>query len=292
MRIAVLQSHEIPALRRFAEAHLTSSMFLLGNLLANGFEDRGKPRHGTYAAAWDDGAVVGAAVHYRRGNLTVNAPHHAEAVCRTAVRASGRDVLGINGPEAHVDQVHQAFGLPTDADAIQVDEREGLFRLPLSALQRPAALTNGEVQGRALESRDVDRVTAMTVAYRVESVGERETDALWSVVRAGVRASVAAGDTWVLERQGEVVARSGFNAQTPGAVQLGSVFTPPELRGRGYGRCVVASHLQAARERGVELGVLFTGDDNTPARRAYEALGFEEVGRYRVVMLHRAHPIG
>ena len=69
------------------------------------------------------------------------------------------------------------------------------------------------------------------------------------------------------------------------AVQVGAVWTPPELRSRGYGRAVVAASLLIARSEGVETAILFTGEDNVPAQRAYEGLGFRHIGDYRLVLL-------
>ncbi len=42
------------------------------------------------------------------------------------------------------------------------------------------------------------------------------------------------------------------------------------------------------RAEGVGAAVLFTGDDNVSAVRAYAALGFRRIGDYRVVLLREA----
>jgi predicted GNAT family acetyltransferase len=65
------------------------------------------------------------------------------------------------------------------------------------------------------------------------------------------------------------------------------VWTPPELRGRGYARAVVAGSLLAVRVEGIRRAVLFTDDDNVQAQRAYVALGFARVGDYGIVLLAR-----
>ena len=77
---------------------------------------------------------------------------------------------------------------------------------------------------------------------------------------------------------------TAFNATLPDCVQVGGVFTPPELRGRGHGRAVVAASLEIARSEGVTRSILFTDEANAPARRAYEAIGFREIGRYGIVL--------
>ena len=75
-----------------------------------------------------------------------------------------------------------------------------------------------------------------------------------------------------------------MNARLPDVVQVGGVWTPRDLRGRGYARCVVAGSLLAVRREGVGRAVLFTDEENRPARAAYEALGFRVVGDYGLVI--------
>jgi predicted GNAT family acetyltransferase len=60
------------------------------------------------------------------------------------------------------------------------------------------------------------------------------------------------------------------------------VFTPQALRGRGYARAVVAGSLAQARSAGVARAVLFTPRPDAVA--GYRAVGFEQIGRYGVVL--------
>ena len=63
------------------------------------------------------------------------------------------------------------------------------------------------------------------------------------------------------------------------------MWTPPQLRGRGYARGVVGASLRDARAAGATRAILFTGDDNHAAQKAYRSLGFEVVGEYGLVLL-------
>jgi predicted GNAT family acetyltransferase len=47
---------------------------------------------------------------------------------------------------------------------------------------------------------------------------------------------------------------------------------------------LAAGHLLEARGDGVERAILFTDAGNQPAQSAYEALGFERVGHYGLVL--------
>jgi predicted GNAT family acetyltransferase len=64
----------------------------------------------------------------------------------------------------------------------------------------------------------------------------------------------------------------------------GGVYTPPKLRGRGYGRAVVAGSLCDARKQGSRRSVLFTRGTNVAAQRAYRALGYEVLGDFALVL--------
>jgi predicted GNAT family acetyltransferase len=75
-----------------------------------------------------------------------------------------------------------------------------------------------------------------------------------------------------------------FNAAAGGVVQLGGVYTPPRLRGRGYARSVVAGALVLAQAEGADRAVLFTGEQNAAALKAYRALGFRDVGDYSLLL--------
>jgi uncharacterized protein len=286
-RIAVLGPDDDGALRGFLVQRIEHSMFLLSNLRAAGIEDREHRLSGTYVGAFEDQALVGVACHVRMGNMIVNAPVYAAAIASAAVQASGRAIAGVVGPAPQVEAIATALDLPV-GDAARLDDTEGLYRLALDQLRVPADLQAGVVRGRALAQADLECITQWTVRYRVEETREIESDALRQRVRAQLEDSLGGGEpcnTWVLERDGELVAQTGFNAELPEAVQIGGVWTPHALRSRGFARCVVASHLLAAREAGVRTAILFTSDTNLPAQRAYVALGFERIGRYRLLLL-------
>jgi predicted GNAT family acetyltransferase len=97
-----------------------------------------------------------------------------------------------------------------------------------------------------------------------------------------VDGQIADGNLWVAFESDRPVSMSAFNATLPDIVQIGGVYTPPALRGRGYAKVAVAGSLIAARQRGVSRAVLFT--DNPSAARSYEAVGFTRIGNYGVVL--------
>ena len=287
--IRVLRPGDEPRLETFLGPRLESSLFLLSNSRRAGLEDRGEPFQGTYYAAvrppaadgTADAEIAGVIAHYWQGNLVLQAAGHLEALLEAASKRVRRPIRGLLGPAAQVARARELLGWSDDQ--LQFDEQEGLYALSLAELAVPEALGAGRVRGRRIEPRDLETVAAWRLGYHLEALGSKDTPELREQCRAEMAGSLERGDSWVLEDGGEQVAMTSFNATLDEAVQVGGVWTPAEGRGRGYGRAAVAVSLLDARDQGVERAILFTGDDNLPAIRAYAALGFRRIGDYRIV---------
>jgi predicted GNAT family acetyltransferase len=285
--IRILQPGDEAALEAFLLPRIESSMFLLGNMRTAGLVDGGQPYQGTYAAAFADGQITGVVAHYWNGILIPQAPQHLAALCAAAVEASGRAIRGLIGPREQVTAAQEALGISDEAlqAAAQLDDCEKLYVLPLADLVVPAELQAGQVRGRRMEARDLNLLTGWRAAYSLETLGDQDGPKLRKGVRASLERSLQEGRTWVLEAQGQPVATSSFNTAIAEAVQVGGVWTPPALRSRGYGRAAVAASLLDARAEGAKTAILFTGEDNVPAQKAYEGLGFRHVGEFRLILL-------
>jgi predicted GNAT family acetyltransferase len=282
-KIKILQPGDEATLEAFLRPRVDTSMFLIGNMRAAGLVDNGQRYEGTYAAAYEDDKIVGVAAHYWNQNIIFQAPVHLDALWRAAAKASKRPIKGFIGPDDQVSLAREILNI--DETNIQVGETEKLYSLNLADLITPDALNSGQVKGRRIEPGDVDLVTQWRVGYSLEALKEKDTLQLEVNCRAAIKRSLKEQNTWILEEQGKPVACSSFNTSIKEAVQVGGVWTPPELRRRGYGRCVVAASLLDARIEGVEKAILFTPNSNIAAQKAYTALGFQYIGDYCIVIL-------
>jgi len=286
--IRILRPGEEAALEAFLLPRIASSMFLIGNMRESGLNDTGDTYSGTYAAAFDDHRITSVAAHYWNGILVLQAPAHLQEVWQAAVKASQRPIAGLTGLKDQVSAVKRALDIP--ASAIQLDEPEKLYSLRLADLRVPTILSTGGAHGRRIEPQDVDLLTQWRVAYSIETQGEKDRPELWQRSRASIERALQEGHGWVLEHSGEPVAYNAFNAAIREAVQVGGVYTPPQLRRRGYGRAVVAASLLDARNECVEKAILFTGLRNMAAQKAYTALGFRYIGDYHMLLLEPPLP--
>jgi GNAT superfamily N-acetyltransferase len=256
-------------------------MFLRSNARRAGLDFNGQHAQAQYMAAFRDEAVVAVVAHAWTGMLLVQAPEQVEALARACVAASARVVSGFSGPLEQVCRARAALGL-AEAPA-QVDFEDRLYALELSELVVPPALASAAVQCRAPRPEERELLVSWRVAYNVERLGAVDSPAQRTQAATFLDRQIADGNAWVLVDNGELVSLSAFNASLPDIVQLGGIYTPPALRGRGYAKCAVAGALLVARERGASRAVLFT--QNPSAARSYEGVGFQSIGDFGLVLL-------
>ena len=80
------------------------------------------------------------------------------------------------------------------------------------------------------------------------------------------------------EHEGRSVSVAGCTRATAGQARVGPVYTPPELRGRGFGGAATAAVTQAALDDGAEGVVLFTDLANPTSNTLYQRLGYRPIG--------------
>ncbi len=89
-------------------------------------------------------------------------------------------------------------------------------------------------------------------------------------------------DAFGIVEDGTVIFKADLGPKHGGQAQLQGVWVKPELRGTGLSVPALAGMLRLAMRR-FPLISLYVNDFNTPAMRAYERLGFVEVGALATV---------
>ncbi|MBW4564653.1 MAG: GNAT family N-acetyltransferase [Mojavia pulchra JT2-VF2] len=281
--LKTLQPGDEVLLEAFLLQHADTSMFLRSNLREAGLFDQDSRFQGTYVAAIVDKKIVAVAAHYWNGMVIVQAPVQLADVVEAVVAQSGRSISGIAGPAKQVEATKKILGLANEPTYL--DEREILLSLPLQNLQIPKALASGEVRCRLPHLDELDLLSKWSVAYNVEALRQQETPELLPACRQTLESHQAKASHWVLVVKNTPVSYSAFNARLPDIVQIGGVWTPPQLRGKGYAKSVVAGSLLEARSQGVERAILFTNRENLAAQAAYKGIGFQATGEEFGLML-------
>lgn len=280
LELRTLSAGDEARLERFLGAHRDTSMFLRSNARQAGLVYEGQRLGASYVVGMEGGEIVGVAAHAWNGLILLQAPRDTSTIVRGCVDVSRRPVAGLTGPLAQVRAARTALGL--DGAPASLEEDELLFVLDIDQLVMPAREACGGVTCRAALSSERDTLRAWRAAYEIECLGRRDSAELHARSAEWIDAQLEEAVVWVAELDGQPVSLSAFNAALPDVVQLGGVYTPPGLRGRGYAKAAVAHAVRAGRERGATRAVLFTS--NPSAVRTYEAVGFRRAGDYGLVL--------
>lgn len=272
-----------PAFDAFLDRHRATSMFLRANAFHSGLVDGSERFQGLYVGAFADNVLTDVAAHYWNGNIILQAPTQPAELALAVARESGRGVDGVLGPWPQVEAAERALDLGRRHLGKMVPEY--LYRLDLADLIVPEQLSTGRVVHRHARIDDLAELVPWQREYELHTLGYPDSRIDDATIHDDLARRIAAGTLWVLEEDGRLVSMTAFNAALPDMVQVGGVFTPVELRSRGHGRSAVAGSLLDARADGVVEAILFTETGNHPGQRAYEALGFERIGQYGMVLL-------
>lgn len=269
-----------PAQRAELEAILTDridhAMFPLTNLRSHGLSSGGFPGSHPHATRFwrvGDRSVVA----LTRGGMILALLDPGCDLSRLPAVLTGQTVQGAAGPAASIRPVISALGLV--GTPARLDEDEPGFALDLERLQMPHLSHVSLVPASAVPR---DLLASWRAAATVETQGMPQAQANEHATQ-DVEGWLDRDSHRVLLQDGRPVALTGFNATLPEIVQVGGVYTPPQLRNRGHARTAVALHLAEARDRGCARAVLFAA---TPAAvRAYLALGFLPAASFALFLL-------
>lgn len=279
--IRQLEPGDEAAITPFLDSHADSSMFLRSNLAAAGLADGADAYQGRWVAAFFGETIVGVIAHFWNGMLAIQAPMAPEALAPVVARlVPRRDIVGMTGPLDQVMRVREAMGLDQPP---RFFGREELFGCDLASLAAPPA------DGRRVRPPRLDELPLLSewrVAYHVEAYNAEPSAELAAAAAEDITLRHGEAHDFILVDEGDrPLAYCAYNAVLPDRVQIGGVYTPPDQRGRGHARRVVAGSMVEAARRGAVRAVLFTGTGNQPARRAYLSLGFRILGDWGLILL-------
>lgn len=263
-RLATPTDHA--ALAAYLDANLACAMFPRANLDEFGFG-------GTHPYAcryWikTQGGQVTAAIALANSGMVMPCVPPQDAL-RLARLLQGEQISAFTGPRDQVEALCQAFGVQNATLLTQT--REPHFHLSLDALNVPDG--RGEIV--AFQDGPAETLLDWLTQYQREVVHQDPVTAAQEAEHT-LQRNCERGLHVVLMDGATPLAMSGLNARVGPMGQVGGVFTPPELRGQGLARRIVALHLAALRTQGLREAVLYAASG--PASNAYRAIGFREIG--------------
>jgi hypothetical protein len=216
------------------------------------------------------GHVIGAALRTPPHNLLlsqIDQPRWLDALVRDVLATD--DVPGVLGPTAAARAIADAWSAGSGRTAVrQVQER--IFRL-----DRVVPPLTAPGHRREAEERDRSLLAAWWAAFTAEALPEAPPSDPAEAADRLLRRAGRVAHLW--EHDGQPVAFAGVGGLTPRGIRIGPVYTPPDLRGRGYASNLVAAVSQLQLSSGRSFCFLFTDLANPTSNHIYQALGYTPV---------------
>ncbi|WP_189059127.1 GNAT family N-acetyltransferase [Longimycelium tulufanense] len=215
----------------------------------------------------DESGVSGAFVHTPPLPMALSQmPAQAARELVPILVDRGRTLTGVN---AHADTANVSTQAWQDATGVEarVRRRDRLYRLGKLSVPDPRPA------GAARVARDPDRDLLLGwLRAFFRDIGEPEERA-----ESTVDERLLHGGLYLWELGGVPVAVAGLTRSVAGMARVGAVYTPPAMRGRGYGAAVTAAVSQVALDSGADDVVLFADAANPTSNGIYQRIGYEPI---------------
>ncbi|MFH8590277.1 GNAT family N-acetyltransferase [Streptomyces rimosus] len=219
------------------------------------------PMAGVFVQTPPFGVVLGAMSGEAAGRL-------AEVLAEASTEAGATAVPSVQGHTQAATAFARAWERATGGRA-KVRERSRLYRLRSLARPEPAP------RGNARPAVETDH--AVLVAWHEAFAAESSAGRSGAGYDALVRRRTAEGLLHIWEDGGRPVSFAGVSPVLGGMSRTGPVYTPPELRRRGYASGIVAAGARHALALGAREVVLFADLANPTSNSIYQRLGYVPV---------------
>jgi predicted GNAT family acetyltransferase len=224
----------------------------------------------------EGGEVVAAALRTPPYNLILARPRTSDALPTLAEVVAGEQIPGVVGAEPEVHEFAELWSRHSGLRA-RVNMRQGIY-----ALEQVEPLSG--VPGSVRVATDDDRDLALRwwIAFGEEVLHEGNPGRERAEASVDHKLSSPGSGLLLWEDDGEPVSLAGWGGPTANGIRIGPVYTPPELRGRGYATALTAELSQRLLdgrlfEGGRRFCFLYTDLANPTSNAIYERIGYRRV---------------
>ncbi|MFM8353187.1 MAG: GNAT family N-acetyltransferase [Actinomycetales bacterium] len=140
-------------------------------------------------------------------------------------------------------------------------------------------------QVRLVQLAELETLLPACVAMFTEEVGISPTQGGQDgAYRARIAELIRSQRAFARIEHHQVQFKAEVGAATQTVCQVQGVWVPPALRGHGLAGPGMAAVVHLARRQIAPVVSLYVNDYNTPARKAYTAVGFRDIGTYATVL--------
>jgi uncharacterized protein len=224
----------------------------------------------------DGGEVTAAALRTPPYNLILARPRSPQALAAIAEAVAGEDLPGAVGSEPEAEEFAELWSRHSGRPA-RTNMRQGVY-----ALERVEPPKGVSGSARVATSDDHELALRWWIAFGEEVLHEGGPAKERAEISVEHRLTSPRSGFMLWEDGGEVVSLAGWGGPTPNGIRIGPVYTPPELRGRGYATALTAElsrRLLDGRlfEGGRRFCFLYTDLANPTSNKIYERIGYRRV---------------
>ena len=220
-----------------------------------------------FATVLDGGRVVGVTMRTPPHNLILSMIDDDRAL--DLIAEDAREVFGslpgVVGPKEPVGKFARLW-----PESAEIGVRQRVYRATHATLP-------GGVPGsmRPYDDDDHDQVVAWMDAFVDEALPSPPPEPAEHWLERTVAGPDSGIVLWIDE--GSPVSFAGYGGLTPNGIRIGPVYTPPELRRRGYASALTAELTRMLLEGGRTFCFLFTDLANPTSNSIYQRIGYEPV---------------
>jgi predicted GNAT family acetyltransferase len=235
----------------------------------------------------DGGEVAAAALRTPPYNLVLARPRSPRALAALVEATAGEELPGAVGAVPEVEEFAELWARHTGGH-VRTNMRQGVY-----ALERVEPLP--EVPGSTRVATADDRELALRwwIAFGDEVLheGGPGRDSAETMLDHRLSSTPSSG-ILLWEDGGDPVSLAGWGGPTPNGIRVGPVYTPPELRGRGYATALTAELSQRLLdgrllEGGRRFCFLYTDLANPTSNAIYERIGYRRVAESAEILFER-----
>jgi uncharacterized protein len=216
----------------------------------------------------EDGGTTAALLRTPPFNVAVARPlrEGALAFAAESLRAGGLEAPGVTGAVPEGEEFARAW---TDSPRLRM--AQGVY-----AARNVRLPDNVDGEARDATDDDLPLLLGWLRAFEAEALPEEAPHLdLEEMVGRRLKREGAGFVLW--EDESRAVSLCGYGGRTPRGTRIGPVYTPPELRSRGYGSAVTAHATRQQLERGLDYCFLYTDLSNPTSNKIYMNIGYEFV---------------
>jgi hypothetical protein len=220
----------------------------------------------------DDAHPVAAALRTPPYNLILARPDSPEALLALADAVVSEELPGVVGATPESEEFARLWEERTGASA-RLGMRQGVY-----ALEAVEPLPTVPGEARVATPADRETVLRWWIAFGEEVLHEGGPGRENAAAMVDYRLDPDTGRGVLLwEHDGEIVSFAGWGGPTPNGARVGPVYTPPELRGRGYATAATAELSRRLLASGRRFCFLYTDLANPTSNAIYERIGYRRV---------------